>query len=67
MQLYIMQCWGLSLPMFPALITLPLLSPVTRLVLRRVVTSSLAEDLVPELRLVRPGLAATQASLSGHS
>ena len=53
--------------MFPALITLPLLSPVTRPVLRMVVTSSLAVDLASEVRLVRPGLAATQDSLSGHS
>ena len=53
--------------MLPALITFPLLSPVTRPVLRTVVTSCLAVDLAPEVRLVRPGLAATQDSLSGHS
>ena len=47
--------------MFPALITFPLLSPR-----HEVVTSCLAVDLAPEVRLVRPGLAATQASLSGH-
>ena len=50
-----------------ALMSLPLLSPVTRPVLMRVVTRVLAADLASGLRPVRPGLAATQASLSGHS
>ena len=69
MHLYIIHCCGHSLPTLAALITFPLLAPVTRPVLRTVEASSLAADLAPELRLVRPGLVtlATQVSLSGHS
>ena len=69
MHLYIIHCCGHSLPTLAALMIFPLLAPVTRPVLRMVEASSLAADLAPELRLVRPGLVtlATQVSLSGHS